>query len=95
MGMAWVRKYYRVPAKRGGRVEYTGEGPHKPELGTITSVRSGRLMVRLDGHKLSYPFHPTWALRYLDAPSSRAVGRGRMIRDPHSRNVTAGGTDAR
>lgn len=64
MSIAWVRKYYQVPAKRGGRVEYSGEG--KLEAGTITGASGGRLRIRLDGIKHSMPFHPTWKLRYLD-----------------------------
>jgi hypothetical protein len=64
MSMAWVRKNYRVPAKRGGRVEYTGEG--KPELGTIRSASGGYVHIQLDGVKRTMPFHPTWELRYLD-----------------------------
>lgn len=65
MSMAWVRKTYGVPAKRGGRVEYSGEG--RPELGTIASASGGRLCIRLDGIRHTMPFHPTWKLRYLDA----------------------------
>lgn len=64
MSIAWVRRHYRVPAKRGGRVEYSGDG--KPELGTITGTCGGHLRVRLDGIKHSMPFHPTWQIRYLD-----------------------------
>jgi hypothetical protein len=67
MGMAQIRKYYDVPARRGGRIEYTGEG--LPEFGTITSATNGRLNIRLDRFKHAMPFHPTWKLRYLDAPS--------------------------
>jgi hypothetical protein len=63
MSMAWVRKSYRVPAKRGGRVEYSGDG--KREFGTIVSASGGRLNIRLDGIRHTMPFHPTWALRYL------------------------------
>ncbi|TJW49399.1 MAG: hypothetical protein E5X65_33920 [Mesorhizobium sp.] len=65
MSMDWVRTYYGVPAKRGGRVEYTGEG--KPELGTICSASNGRLNIRLVRFKHPMPFHPLWELRYLDA----------------------------
>lgn len=64
MSMKHVRKAYSVPAKRGGRVEYTGEG--KPELGTICSASNGRLNIRLDRFKHAMPFHPTWELRYLE-----------------------------
>lgn len=72
MTMAWVRKNYDVPAKRGCRVEYTGEGPNKPELGTITSARGGHLRIRLDSSpKHPLIFHPTWRLRYLSASEGK------------------------
>lgn len=66
MTMAYVRDYYRVPAKRGGRIEYTGG--KEPRLGTIVSASNGRINVRLDGDKHALPHHPTWEIRYLDAP---------------------------
>ena len=64
MSMGWVRKNYRVPAKRGGRIEYTGDG--KPEFGTIRSASGGHINVQLDGIKHTMPFHPTWEIRYLE-----------------------------
>ncbi len=70
MSMDWIRKTYRVPAKRGGRVEYTGDGC--AEMGTIRSARGGRLMIQLEGVRHTMPFHPTWRLRYLDDPEGRA-----------------------
>jgi len=63
MGVETVRRLYGVPAKVGGRVEYTGQG--RPELGTITGTIGAHLLIRLDGKKHSLPFHPTWELRYL------------------------------
>ena len=72
MSMAWIRKTYGVPAKRGGRVEYTGDG--KSELGTITSARHGYINIRLDGHIDPYPFHPTWKLSYLPAAEAQQKG---------------------
>jgi hypothetical protein len=66
MSVEYVRKAYGVPARRGGRVEYTGDC--KTELGTIRSASGGHLNMRLDGVKHTIPFHPTWKLRYLDAP---------------------------
>lgn len=63
MSMAWIRKTYGVPAKRGGRVLYTGNG--RPEYGTIKSARCGRLNVLLDGEKYTIPLHPTWELSYI------------------------------
>ncbi len=75
MSIAWVRKAYSVPAKRGGRVEYTGETT--PQLGTICGASGGHLSIRLDSVKHSLPFHPTWELRYLDGDECRSCsGRG-------------------
>lgn len=68
MSMEWIRKSYGVPAKRGGRIEYTGG--RAPEFGTIVSAREGRLRIRLDGMEYTrpLPFHPTYELRYLETP---------------------------
>ena len=63
MSMDYIRKSYGVPAKRGGRVEYTGDG--EKEFGTITGADGHYLRVRLDGGKEAGYFHPTWELRYL------------------------------
>ena len=64
MSLDYIRKTYSVPARRGGRVEYTGEG--RSEFGTIASASGGHLNIRLDGVKHTLPFHPTWELKYLD-----------------------------
>lgn len=61
-GIAWVRQRYGVPARRGGRVVYTGG--RKPELGTIRSASNGRLNIQLDCTKHAMPFHPTWNMEY-------------------------------
>lgn len=63
MSMQYVRKAYGVPAKRGGRVIYTGCG--QKEYGTIRSASNGRLNIQLDGIKHTMPFHPTWKLHYI------------------------------
>lgn len=65
-GMAQIREPRQVPAKRGGRVRYTG-GQDGPRLGTIKSARNGYLMILLDGDKFARTFHPTWKLEYLEA----------------------------
>jgi hypothetical protein len=70
--MQWIRKRYNVPAKRGGRVEYTGKG--FPEFGTIKSADGDYLRIRLDGLKRTKLFHPTWKLQYLDAAQAQAKG---------------------
>lgn len=63
----YIRTTYNVPAKVGGRVEYTGN--RKSELGTITGAQGAHLLIKLDGDKHSQPHHPTWELRYFDAPN--------------------------
>lgn len=64
MSFDYIRRTYGVPAKRGGRVEYTGH--YAPQGGTIRSARNGYVMIQLDGRKFPTPFHPTWKLRYLE-----------------------------
>jgi len=67
MSMANIRRTRGVPAKRGGRVIYTGRG--EPLKGTIRSARGGYLMILLDGEKHAGAYHPTWELEYLKAKS--------------------------
>lgn len=63
MSMVYIRNAYRVPAKRGGRIEYTGE--KAPRFGTIIGTYGARLKVRLDGDTKPGCFHPTWKICYL------------------------------
>lgn len=56
-GIEYVRRYYGVPAKRGGRVVYTGLDGN-PYPGTITSADGQYLRVRLDGDPIRYTVHP-------------------------------------
>ena len=72
MSMAYIRKTYGVPAKRGGRVEYTGEG--RAEYGTIKSANGAHLAIKLDGVKHTMPFHPT--TRIIAASIAAAVLAG-------------------
>lgn len=62
--MEYIRKTYRVPSKRGCRVEYLASDGELME-GTITGAVAGYLRIRLDGAKHSGRYHPTWALKYL------------------------------
>ena len=57
--MDYIRNYYKVPAKKGGRVEYEG----KP--GTIVGSRNAYLLIRLDGEKEVGSYHPTYNITYL------------------------------
>lgn len=68
MSMKWIRSQYGVPAKRGGRVEYTpyeGSTDKTGRFGTITGTSGPHLLIRLDGEKHARPYHPTWRLRYV------------------------------
>lgn len=71
MSIEWIRKNYGVPAKIGGRVEYTGG--RIPQLGTITGAMGGHIRIKLDGDFGSNLYHPTWKLRYLDDDPARAA----------------------
>lgn len=68
MTMAYIRDAYRVPAKRGGRVEYSGDRTGL-RFGTIIRADGPKLRIKLDGDDWAGAYHPTWELRYLDAPS--------------------------
>lgn len=70
MSMAWVRKAYGVPAKRGMRVVYTGSGA--PVNGTIRSASTGRLKIQMDGSNSTKSYHPTWEIQY-PAPASTST----------------------
>ena len=61
--MDYIRSYYGVPAKRGGRVVYEGSGTER--FGTITGSYGAHLRIRLDGEAHSSVYHPTWRMRYL------------------------------
>lgn len=65
MSFDYVRDYYRVPARKGVRVEYTGG--ETPKAGTIVGVKGAYIMVKLDGQSHAGPYHPTWEIRYLNA----------------------------
>jgi hypothetical protein len=68
MSLEYIRKSYGVPAWRGARIEYTGNGRAEP--GTISGARGAYLRIRFDsGRKLGL-YHPTWEIRYLDAPAN-------------------------
>ncbi|GEM_PF-790112 len=67
-GFEYIRQFYRVPAKRLGRVRYWGG--KEPREGTITGTSGPGLTIRLDGEKHARPYHPTWALEYLDPEAS-------------------------
>jgi len=71
MSFDYVRNYYGVPAKRGGRVKWTDSNGTE-HYGTITSA-DNHVHVRDDGMKHSQAHHPE-GLQYLDAPGGARDG---------------------
>ena len=71
--MAYIRNYYKVPAKRGARIEWSGDEMAKfirgflyiPKKGTIVAARGGYLRVRFDNEQHIVTLHPTWKVKYL------------------------------
>jgi len=68
MSMKYIRDYYKVPAKRGGRIKFV-DGFGGVWFGRITSARGARLRVlpddRVPGCKTRLNLHPTWNVEYL------------------------------
>lgn len=69
MSMATIRRQYKVPAKRGGRLCFTDTNGVK-FFCTIKSARDGHLRVLVDDRVLGYRgrmlLHPTWNVEYLE-----------------------------
>lgn len=59
MSLPYIRRYYRVPAKRGRHVSV--DGRH----GVIVGARGPHLRVRFTGDKRTTPCHPIWRVVYL------------------------------
>jgi len=63
--MERVRKYYSVPAKRGGEIIYRPGDPAFRLRGTILSSDGSHLFVRMHHSGERIRFHPTWKIQYL------------------------------
>lgn len=66
--MESLRRYYRVPAKRGARIVFTGL--KHPVAGTIISAREHKLWIRTDDGQRFGPLHPVWEIEYVKHPAS-------------------------
>lgn len=70
MTLRYIRQYYDVPAKRGGRVSWNGE------TGTITRG-TNYIYVRFDGKRFAVPLHPKEkGLIYIAATADGEVADG-------------------
>lgn len=59
--MAYIRDYYKVPAKRGARIRFRDAYD-----GVIVGSRGQYLRVRFDWEPLTIQtLHPTWCVTYL------------------------------
>lgn len=58
--MRRIREFYKVPAKRGGKVRFQGN----PGVITGTTRTGAYLRIRLDTGQ-SFMVHPTWEMEYL------------------------------
>lgn len=72
MSMKYIRDNYRVPAKRGARIEYTDSTAlfimgflYQPKRGTIVRSRGQYIRVRFDGETMIRTLHPKCNVRYL------------------------------
>jgi hypothetical protein len=66
MSLPYIRDAYRVPARRGARIRYTGEP--KPREGVIVGAQDAHLRVRFDDSQHLNQIdslHPTWEVQYL------------------------------
>jgi hypothetical protein len=68
--MEYVRRAYGVPAKRGVRIVYDGDGGIA-KTGTIMSASGSYLRVYFEGEPRlrRHTLHPTWHVKYLTPPA--------------------------
>ena len=81
MSMAYIREFYKVPAKRGGRVLVNGWA------GTIVGAAGQYLKVRLDGSRVARRYHPTWRVKYFSTPNKACTGLAPAVA-PESNQVS-------
>lgn len=65
MNFDYIRETYKVPAKRGMKVQYR-DAQGELHDGVITSTRGAYLMIRMTPLKHPRPYHPTYCLDYFD-----------------------------
>lgn len=67
MSIGYIRKTYNVPAKRGGKLRYSGDKA-TPVLMEIIGTKGPYLKCRIaDGFNagLETLLHPTWEIEYI------------------------------
>jgi len=74
VSLTYIRQYYGVDAKPGGRVTfYTAQAQHR--YGTIVGAKGQYLRVRPDDEDAVVTLHPTWQVDYEpeNDPAARQV----------------------
>lgn len=66
MSLEYIRKTYKVPAHRGGRIAFTPMRGEPEQIGKITGSKGSYLRVMFESSKFSKLLHPTWEVRYLE-----------------------------
>lgn len=66
--LAYIRQFYRVPARIGGRVRFESDGR---QSGTLIGHRGAFLKVRVDGWAYPAYVHPAGDLEYLPDDASQ------------------------
>ena len=78
MSMEYIRCFYGVPAKRGGRIIYTDSDGVKFHCTIKSATSSGHLKVLVDdrvpGYRGRMKLHPTWNVEYLKTPNEKVRG---------------------
>lgn len=78
--LAYIRRFYGVPAELKGRIRYTWRGER---YGTIVGTSVASLMILLDGERHPAPYHPTWEIEYLGEMAGHTVT---LVADPERTN---------
>lgn len=68
---SYINQAYNLSLRKGMRVEYTGGG--RAKHGTITGADGPYILIKLDGHVNSFPYHPTWELKCITDNPSHAI----------------------
>lgn len=66
MSLEYIRKTYKVPAHRGGKIFFTPQRGQLGEIGTITGSKGSYLRVMFEKSKFSKLLHPTWEIQYIE-----------------------------
>lgn len=77
MSMQYIRDYYKVPAKRGARIRWTGAVNSGYIEGTIIGSTGQYIRVRFDKEpSRTLTLHPMWKVEYLPTTDVRFFCKG-------------------